>query len=181
MALTAVPDKRLADDLKDGIRVFPDFPQPGILFQDLVPVFERPALVRRLAEAFAATCRFDRVLAVEARGFILGTAVAAAGDRPLALARKKGKLPGPVHRVDYALEYGTATLETQRDAFAAGDRVLVVDDVLATGGTLAAAGELVAHAGAEVAGYAVAVTIDGLGGPDRLAPASVFSILTVKD
>lgn len=171
--------KDLADELSAAVRVFPDFPRPGIQFQDLAPVFARPDLVTRLAEAFTTEYagEFERVVAVEARGFVLGTAVAAVGQRPLALARKKGKLPGPVHRVDYALEYGTATLEIQQDALLAGNRVLVVDDVLATGGTLAAVGALVAACGARVAGYAVAMVIDGLGGEPLLAPIPVFSVL----
>ncbi|MFH8570337.1 adenine phosphoribosyltransferase [Streptomyces sp. NPDC017993] len=166
--------------VRQRIRVFPDFPQPGIQFQDLTPVFGDPALVRRLATAFTEVFAgaFDRVLAIEARGFILGTAVAAAADRPLILARKKGKLPGPVHRAEYELEYGTATLEIQRDALAPGARVLVVDDVLATGGTFAAAGALVTGGGGDIAGYAVAASIGGLDGAARLAPARVFSLLT---
>ncbi|WP_275461167.1 adenine phosphoribosyltransferase [Streptomyces noursei] len=169
--------------VRQRIRVVPDFPEPGIQFQDLTPVFGDPELVRRLAATFTAAFSgaFDRVLAIEARGFVLGTAVAAAADRPLVLARKKGKLPGPVHRADYALEYGTATLEIQRDALAPGDRVLVVDDVLATGGTFAAAGALVADGGATVAGYAVAASIAGLDGAARLAPDRVFSLLTTAD
>jgi adenine phosphoribosyltransferase len=163
----------LAADLAAASRVFPDFPRPGIQFRDLHPVFADPRLVRRIAEAFAAEFagRYDRVLAVEARGFLLGTALALLADRPLVLARKAGKLPGPVHRADYALEYGTATLEIQRDAVATAERVLVVDDILATGGTLAAAGRLVAAAGGEVAGYAVIARIDGVPLLADLAPA----------
>ena len=182
MTAPAAADPGLAADLQAGIKVFPDFPRPGIRFQDLTPVFGDPALVRRLAEAFTAcfSGAFDRVMAVEARGFVLGTALAAAADRPLVLARKAGKLPGPVDRVEYELEYGKATLEAQLGAVGAGDRVLVVDDLLATGGTLAAAGELVTRAGGEVAGYAVAVTLEGLGGAARLAPARICSILDIE-
>ncbi|MFH8492035.1 adenine phosphoribosyltransferase [Streptomyces longisporoflavus] len=169
----------VADALREAIRVVPDFPQPGVRFQDLAPVFARPDLVRRLAEAFDETFHgtYERIMAVEARGFVLGTALSALADRPLVLARKKGKLPGPVHRAEYVLEYGTATLEMQRDAVRPGDRLLVVDDVLATGGTLAAAAELVAAGGAHVAGFAVASTIAGLGGTESLAPAKVYSVL----
>ncbi|MFD9864831.1 adenine phosphoribosyltransferase [Streptomyces alboflavus] len=169
----------LTDELRSAIRFVPDFPEPGVQFQDLTPVFGRPALVRRLSEAVVDAYHgaFDRVLAVEARGFVLGTAVAAASGLPLALARKQGKLPGPVHRADYTLEYGTATLELQHDAVAPGDRVLIVDDVLATGGTLAAAAELVTAADGRVTGHAVITSVPGLGGAARLAPARVVTLL----
>lgn len=163
------------------LRMFPDFPSPGVAFQDLCPVLAQPVLVHRLAEAMISRAgdAFDRVVAVEARGFVLGAVVAQLSERPLILARKRGKLPGPVHTVEYALEYGTASLQIQEDALEVGDCVLVVDDVLATGGTLAAAGELVARAGASVGGFAVALRIAGLGGTERLAPRRVFSVLTV--
>ncbi|MCZ0975769.1 adenine phosphoribosyltransferase [Streptomyces albulus] len=168
--------------VRQRIRVVPDFPEPGIQFQDLTPVFGDPELVRRLAATFTAAFSgaFDRVLAIEARGFVLGTAVAAAADRPSSSpGRRASSRPGAPRRL--RLEYGTATLEIQRDALAPGDRVLVVDDVLATGGTFAAAGALVADGGATVAGYAVAASIAGLDGAARLAPDRVFSLLTTAD
>lgn len=170
----------LAGEIMSQIRVFPDFPSSGVLFQDLCPILAQPQLLRRLADAIAArfATGFDVVLAVEARGFVLGTAVAQAAAAPLVLARKPGKLPGPVHSVDYTLEYGSTTLEMQHGAFGAGARVLVVDDVLATGGTLLAGRELVRQGGGELAGYAVLLTIAGLGGTSRLAPVEVFSIAT---
>lgn len=170
----------LAGELRSRVRVHQDFPSSGVLFQDLCPVLATPRLLRRLAEAVASRFAsvFDVVLAVEARGFVLGTAVAQVAGAPLVLARKRGKLPGPVHTVDYTLEYGNTTLETQRGAFAAGARVLVVDDVLATGGTLLAARELVRRGQGVIAGYAVLLTIPGLGGAARLAPAEVFSVAT---
>ncbi|MGG2464120.1 adenine phosphoribosyltransferase [Streptomyces sp. RGM 3693] len=169
----------LADDLLNAIRIFPDFPQPGIQFKDFTPVFAQPQLVHRIAEHISAAFggQFDRVLAVEARGFILGTTLAAVADRPLALARKEGKLPGPVFRTEYRLAYGTATLELQQDTLTPGERVLVVDDVLASGGTLAAAAALIAESRAQVAGFGVVTTIDRLGGTARLAPARVFSVI----
>lgn len=172
--------EQLTAAIAESLRVFPDFPSPGIRFQDLTPVFGQPALVRQIARAFweAYEGEFERVLAVEARGFVLGAAVSEATDRPLVLARKKGKLPGPVHRVEYMLEYGTAVLEVQRDAISPGDRVLLIDDVLATGGTLAAAAELVTRSAGYVAGAAVVLTIDGLRGADNLAPIPVYSLLT---
>jgi adenine phosphoribosyltransferase len=163
------------------VRGYPDFPSPGILFQDLCPVFAEPQLRRSIGSAIAERFRggFDRVLAVEARGFVVGALVADASDRPLVLARKKGKLPGTLLSAAYALEYGTAVLELQHDAFGAGERVLVVDDVLATGGTLAAAASLVTEAGATVAGFGVVLELAALGGVARLSPTPVFSVLTV--
>ncbi|GAA2671980.1 adenine phosphoribosyltransferase [Streptomyces lunalinharesii] len=169
----------VADELRSALRTFPDFPKPGINFQDFTPVFAQPRLLRRIAESLAAAYdgEFDRVLAVEARGFVLGTTVAAVADRPLALARKKGKLPGPVFSAAYDLAYGTDTLELQQDAFAPGERVLVVDDVLASGGTLAAAAGLVAECRAQLVGFSVVMSLAGLDGAARLAPARVFSLL----
>ncbi|MQA93632.1 MAG: adenine phosphoribosyltransferase [Streptosporangiales bacterium] len=177
----AAPDAPLAERIARGIRVIPDFPEPGIAFQDLCGVFGTPELLRGIAAEMAGGCAggFDRVLAVEARGFVLGTAVALHSGRPLVLARKRGKLPGAVHAASYQLEYGSGVLEVQRTALAAADRVLVVDDVLATGGTLAAAGELVTRAGAEVAGYAVVLAITALHGDRRLHPTPLHTLLPV--
>jgi adenine phosphoribosyltransferase len=184
MAPTARPPRatdsteQLARDVLAAVRAVPDFPSRGIVFQDLCPVLARPGLLGQITGALLARFagRFDAVLAVEARGFVFGAALASACAAPLVLARKPGKLPGPVSRAAYALEYGTAELELQRDAFAPGTRLLVVDDVLATGGTLAAAGRLATSASGRIAGYAVIMTIAGLGGADRLAPAEVFSL-----
>jgi adenine phosphoribosyltransferase len=167
--------------LSDHLRVFPDFPHTGIKFQDLCDVLTVPSLVRDIAEAMVAGYlgEFDKVVAVEARGFVLGTAAAQVANRPLVLARKKGKLPGPVHSVEYGLEYGTAALEMQKGAVRAGERVLVADDVLATGGTLAAAAQLIRRENAVLAGHAVVLEIGALEGARRLAPDRVLSILTV--
>ncbi|MEC3980514.1 adenine phosphoribosyltransferase [Amycolatopsis sp. H20-H5] len=177
----AGPDERLAADVTALLRGYPDFPEPGVLFQDLCPVLAEPGLLARLAAevAFRYDGAFDVVLAVEARGFPLGGALAQLTASPLVLARKPGKLPGRLHTVRYALEYGDAVLQTQADAFAAGARVLLVDDVLATGGTLAAAARLVELGGGRVAGYAVVATIAPLGGAARLAPLAAFSVLSL--
>jgi adenine phosphoribosyltransferase len=175
-------DSRLAKAIQSGINVVPDFPKPGILFQDLCPVFANLSLMRTIAESICAAYdkSFDKVLAVESRGFVVGTSVAMEADVPLILARKKGKLPGLVHSMAYALEYGSEVLEIQIDAIRPGDRVLVVDDVLATGGTLAVAAHLVGLAGGEIAGHAVIVVIEGLGGPDRVAPQPLYAALSVS-
>lgn len=175
-------DSGLATAIQSEIKVIPDFPKPEIMFQDLCPVFANPGLMRTLAESICATYgkSFDKVLAVESRGFVLGTSVALEADVPLILARKKGKLPGLVHSMPYALEYGSEVLEIQLDAIRPGDRVLVVDDVLATGGTLAVAAQLVGLAGGEITGHAVIVVIERLGGPARLAPQPLYAALSVS-
>ncbi|GGO03187.1 adenine phosphoribosyltransferase [Microbispora rosea subsp. aerata] len=171
----------LSERVARRLRVFDGFPRPGIAFQDLCGVLGDPVLLRDIAalidDVFRGT--FDRVLAVEARGFVLGTALASQSGRSLVLARKAGKLPGRVRRVEYDLEYGSAALEVQWDALRPGDRVLVVDDLLATGGTLAAARVLVETSGAEVAGYAVIMRLDGLPGQERLLPHPLVSIRDV--
>jgi adenine phosphoribosyltransferase len=167
-------------DLAPVVRIFPDFPTPGIAFQDLAPLYETPGLLKRLGETLAGSFPqgFEVVLAVEARGFVIGTAVATATGRPLILARKQGKLPGPLHRAEYDLEYGSAVLTIQHGAVATGAKVLVVDDVLATGGTLAAAARLVEEAGGTVSGFGVLLDLEALGGRARLAPVPVVSLLT---
>ncbi|MGO9081004.1 MAG: adenine phosphoribosyltransferase [Streptosporangiaceae bacterium] len=174
-------DIELAAALRAGIRVVPDFPRPGIDFQDLCPIFAQPGLMRLLTCSICAAYddSYNKVLAVEARGFVLGANVAAAEEKPLVLARKKGKLPGATHRTTYTLEYGSEVLEIQVGAIRPGDRVLVVDDVLATGGTLAAASQLIALGDGVTAGHAVAVVIEGLNGQSRLAPAPVYAALSV--
>jgi adenine phosphoribosyltransferase len=169
------------DQLVRHVRVFDDFPRPGVAFQDLSPLYAMPGVLRRLgadlADAFAGG--FDCVLAIEARGFVVGAAVAMTDGWPLVLARKRGKLPGPVDIVDYDLEYGAAELEVQSGALSAGQRVLIIDDVLATGGTLAAAAELVDRAGAVVVGCGVVLQLAALGGTKRLAGHRVVAAITV--
>ena len=154
------------------IRDVPDYPKPGVMFKDITPLLDDPeafgALVRELADlarAWGAT----KVAGLEARGFILAAPVAFAAGAGFVPVRKAGKLPGPTHSRSYALEYGEASLEVQQDAFTAGDRVLIVDDVLATGGTVGAALELVRDCGVEVAGVAVLMELGFLGGRARLA------------
>jgi adenine phosphoribosyltransferase len=175
-------DSGLAKAVQSQITVIPDFPKQGIMFQDLCPVFANPGLMRMLADSICAAYgeSFNKVLAVEARGFVIGALVAAEADVPLILARKKGKLPGLVHSMAYALEYGSAVLEIQAEAVRRGDRVLLVDDVLATGGTLAGAAHLVRLAGGVTTGHAVIAAIEGLGGPGRLAPAPLYAALSVS-
>ncbi|MFD5539348.1 adenine phosphoribosyltransferase, partial [Streptomyces sp. NPDC127079] len=171
----------LSERIAGLLEEFPDHPTPGVTFRDLGGLYAEPgllaAMAARLADEFRG--RYDRVLAVEARGFLLGSALAAHAGVPLALARKPGKLPGTVHSASYALEYGQDRLEVRKESMDPGDRVLCVDDVLATGGTLGAAAELVETCGAQVAGMAVVVELTGLGGARRLAPHRVVSLCEV--
>ncbi len=154
----------------------PDFPQPGILFKDLSPLFADGPAFHEMIDAIVAHYRdasgeptFDVVVGIEARGFVIAAAVAYATGLGVVPVRKAGKLPRTVHSASYALEYGEATLEVHTDAFAAGQRVLVVDDVLATGGTAEATLGLVERAGGRVAGLCVVLELAFPGGRERLA------------
>jgi adenine phosphoribosyltransferase len=161
----------LAARVRRTLRAIPDYPKPGILFQDITPVLRKGDL---LAEVVADMCRafqnegVTHVLGIEARGFILGGAVATALGAGFAPARKPGKLPWERTTATYDLEYGSDSLEAHRDALQAGDRVLVVDDVLATGGTAQAAGQLAQTLGAKLVGWSFLLEIAALGGRDRL-------------
>jgi S-methyl-5-thioribose-1-phosphate isomerase/adenine phosphoribosyltransferase len=173
----------LASRVAGLTEIVADFPRAGVEFHDLSALYGHPALVSQLAAAVEGAYRgqFDCVLAVEARGFVLGTAVALRAGRPLVLCRKPGKLPGAVHSVDYGLEYGDGSLQVQRGRIRAGSRVLVVDDVLATGGTLRAAESLVRASAAHLCGHALIVELAALGGRDALAPSPVYAIRTVGE
>ncbi|MBS0375625.1 MAG: adenine phosphoribosyltransferase [Proteobacteria bacterium] len=166
--------------LEDHIRAIPDFPQRGVVFRDLTPLLGDPAALRAAMAALLAPFRDDRIEVVagmEARGFIFGALAAwelGAGFVPL---RKPGKLPAEVEAVTYDLEYGRATLEVHRDALAAGCRVLIVDDVLATGGTAAASVDLVRRLGAELVGCAFLVELAALNGRARLAGERIHAVL----
>ncbi|MCE2981072.1 MAG: adenine phosphoribosyltransferase [Betaproteobacteria bacterium] len=172
----------LHDDLFSFVRSVTDFPIPGVTFRDLTPLMADPPALGRAVSALAdpfRTAGIARVAGVEARGFIFGALVArelAAGFVPL---RKPGKLPAGVEAVSYALEYGTASLEIHRDALPAGARVLLVDDVLATGGTAAAAVELLARVGGVVAGAAFLLELPALLGRERIPGCDVRSVLRI--
>jgi adenine phosphoribosyltransferase len=159
----------------------PDFPQPGVLFRDLSPLFADPAAFRAVIDALADTVPADTdvLVAVEARGFLLGGGIAITRGLGLVPVRKPGKLPAVAHEVSYDLEYGSATLQLPERTIRPGQRVAVIDDVLATGGTAAAACELVERAGAEVTVVSVVVDLAALDGRKRLAGRSVCTLLTV--
>ncbi|WP_157849694.1 MULTISPECIES: S-methyl-5-thioribose-1-phosphate isomerase [Streptomyces] len=182
-ATAGEPGGELGERITDLLTCFPDHPKPGILFRDLAGVYAEPGLVGRIADGIADAFagQFDSVLAIESRGFVLGAALAARTGTPLVLARKPGKLPGPVHRASYSLEYGDDLLELQKGAVRPGERVLCVDDVLATGGTLAAATSLVTDSGAEVAGLVAVVELLGLGGAERLSAHRLLTLSQVSE
>ena len=165
-------DPALAARLKARIRAIPGFPAPGVLFRDITPLLGDPAA---FAEAIAAltspfeAARVDAVAAIESRGFLFGGGVAGLLNAALVPLRKPGKLPAATLSEDYELEYGTASLEVHTDALARGRRILIVDDVLATGGTAEAAFRLCRQLGAEVVGFSFLLALRPLGGIERLA------------
>ena len=167
------------------IRDVPDFPEPGIVFKDITPLLADPTAFATVVDAFASQARqlgaVTKIVGIEARGFILAAPVAVQLGVGFVPVRKAGKLPGATLQASFALEYGEATIEVVADAFAAGDRVLVIDDVLATGGTAEATIDLVRRAGAEVVGVAVLLELSFLAGRSRLAEAGddVHALITV--
>lgn len=164
----------LEDLLTSRIIDVPDFPSPGILFKDISPLLGDPEAFRAAVDALVAEHRhlaLDKVVGIEARGFLLAAPVAHQLGVGLVPVRKPGKLPRATYESAYALEYGTNVLSVHRDAFLPGERVLLLDDVLATGGTAAAAVRLVQEAGAEVVGVSVLLEIQGLPGREVLAAA----------
>jgi adenine phosphoribosyltransferase len=168
------------EDLKRAIREVPNFPKPGIAFKDITPVLLDVALFERAVDLMAAPyaeARIARVVSIESRGFIFGAPIALRLRAGLVPIRKPGKLPAATQRVEYALEYGSDALEMHHDAVRQGDRVLVVDDVLATGGTAVAAAELVGRAGGAVVGFSFLIELDFLKGRQRLQGRRVEALL----
>jgi adenine phosphoribosyltransferase len=177
-----VADSTVAELLASRIVDVPDFPQPGIVFKDLSPLFADAAAYRAVVDELVRVHQpagFDVVVGIEARGFVLAAAAAYAAGVGVVPVRKAGKLPRATYAVTYALEYGEATLEVHRDAFTPGQRVLVIDDVLATGGTIRATLELVQRAGGAVAGVTVLVELGFLNGRAQLAGYPLTALLTV--
>ena len=170
-----------AADIERAVRTVPDFPRSGIPFKDITPVLADARLLGGAARLMADPYRqagVTKVVCIEARGFVVGALVAAELNAGFVPIRKKGKLPWNVNGVSYALEYGTDTIEMHTDALTANDKVLVHDDVLATGGTAAAAEELVRRTGAQLIGFSFLIDLAYLNGRDKLASgAPVYAVV----
>jgi adenine phosphoribosyltransferase len=170
----------MVQDLKNLIRDIPDFPKPGIVFRDITPLLADASGLALSVELLANPFRgkhIDLVIGAESRGFIFGTAVACCLSAGFGLVRKPGKLPHKRVAMSYDLEYGKDTLEMHADAIVKGQRVLIVDDVLATGGTMKACCDLVAHLGGELAGIAVLIELAGLNGRAKVGHRTLHSVI----
>jgi adenine phosphoribosyltransferase len=168
------------DTLKARIRHVPDFPKPGILFYDITPLLNDPQGFRDMIDALSSPYAgkgVEQVVAIESRGFILGGAVANTLNAGFVPIRKQGKLPSKTHREDYALEYGTDCLEIHCDALQPGQKVLLVDDVLATGGTAAGTARLVEKLGGHIAGFGFVIELDFLDGRKKLPRYDIHSLI----
>ncbi len=167
-------------ELKSFIRDIPDFPEPGILFRDITPMLQNPlafaSAVDQLGEQFNPS-EIDVIVPVESRGFLFGAPLAYRMGKPLVPVRKPGKLPFATHSTDYSLEYGSNTMEIHVDGITQGQRVLILDDLLATGGTLAATARLVEKAGGIIAGVGVVIELTDLDGRNQLRGYDLFSLV----
>ncbi|MBD0268315.1 MAG: adenine phosphoribosyltransferase [Cyanobacteria bacterium Co-bin8] len=167
-------------DLTDHIREIPDFPKPGILFRDITPLLAHPEALCYTVDLLAeqvADLKPDYIAGIESRGFIFGVPLAYRMSIGFAPVRKPGKLPAATHTAEYALEYGTDRLELHQDAFRPGSRVLIVDDLIATGGTAAATVELIQKTGSEIAGFGFIIELTGLAGRNNLPDLPIVSLL----
>lgn len=167
--------------LRECVRDVPDFPEKGIVFKDITPLLAAPRAFTTCLDLFAerwAGERVDAIVGIESRGFIFGAALAARMTASFVPARKPGKLPRDVMRVEYSLEYGKDAIEMHADALRAGERVIVIDDVIATGGTAAAAVELARRQHAEVLGCGFVIELAALNGRAKLLDVPIFSLLT---
>jgi adenine phosphoribosyltransferase len=165
----------IEQQIKSAIRDIPDFPKPGIVFKDITPILKDPALCMNIVDAFVEQLkgvRIDVVAGVESRGFLFGLILANRLGVPFVPVRKAGKLPFTIKQKAYKLEYGTATIELHTDAFEPGQHILIHDDLLATGGTVTAASELINEMGGIVAGFSFVVGLGFLNGKERIAPLS---------
>jgi len=167
-------------DIREVIRDVPDFPQPGILFRDITPVLDNPTAFQAALDGLSdliASADYDKFVALESRGFLFGAPLSVQLQKGLVLLRKAGKLPGETEAETYALEYGEATIEMHKDALSPGEKVIVIDDLLATGGTARAAGNLVQKLGAQVVAYLFLVELEDLAGRRLLTDAPVLSLV----
>lgn len=171
------------DELKALIRTIPDFPKPGIQFRDITTLLQDPWGFKRAIDEFVTHYKYspiDKVVAIESRGFVIGGALAHHLNCGLVVARKKGKLPYLVERQEYSLEYGTDCIEMHRDAIKSGERCLVVDDLLATGGTSLATCQVVERLGGRVVGCAFVIELSDLGGRSRLAQYDLHCLVSFE-
>ena len=171
--------------LKSSIRTIPDWPQPGVQFRDVTALFECPKATRIMVDSFVhryIDSDMSHIAAMDARGFLIGSTLAYLLHKPLVMFRKKGKLPGKTMSQDYELEYGKSTLEVHAGALSQGDRVLLIDDLIATGGTLLAANKLIKKSGACTIEAAAIVDLPDLGGSTKLQAAGlpVFTLCTFE-
>jgi adenine phosphoribosyltransferase len=167
-------------DIKALIRDVPDFPKPGILFRDITTLLRDPEGLCYMVDILAEKCaelKPDYILGIESRGFIIGTPLAYKMNLGMVPVRKPGKLPSAVHGIDYTLEYGTDRLEIHQDALPTESRVLVVDDLIATGGTAAATGQLVEQVGCKLVGFAFAIELKDLAGRDKLPAVPIVTVV----
>jgi adenine phosphoribosyltransferase len=172
-------EKAIAD-IRQTIRDIPNFPKPGVVFKDITPLLSKGPLFKQTIDLLANRYRsrkVDTVLGIESRGFIIGAALAYKLGAGFCIVRKPGKLPYETHSASYELEYGSDTLEVHRDALSRGARVLIVDDLIATGGTAAAAIALVSKLGGEIVECTFVIELSFLKGRERLKPHGVFSLL----
>ena len=180
MGSPAVDDAAMTAVLREKIRAVPDFPRKGILFRDITPLLADAHGFKTMVDAFVARYRgqgIDKFVAIESRGYLIGAPLAYALGAGLVIVRKPGKLPSEVDRESYALEYGTDSLEIHVDALSPGEKVVIVDDLLATGGTAEAAAKLVGRRGATVHEFAFLIELAALGGRKRLGAAKVHAAL----
>lgn len=165
----------IEQQIKDAIRDIPDFPKPGIVFKDITPILKDPDLCDSVVDAFVEKLkgtRIDVIAGVESRGFLFGLSLACKLAVPFIPVRKAGKLPYTIRQKAYKLEYGTAIIEMHTDAFEPGQHILIHDDLLATGGTVTAASELIIEMGGVIAGFAFVVGLGFLNGKERIQPIS---------
>ena len=173
----------IKNDIRDYVRTIPDFPEEGVMFRDITTVIADADGLRLAVDSMQDAVKdveFDVIAGAESRGFIFGTAIAYNLYKPMVLIRKKGKLPAETVSVDYDLEYGTATMEIHKDAIQPGQKVLIVDDLMATGGTAKAMIQLVEKLGGEVAGVLVLMELAGLNGRAFLEPYKVYSVISYE-
>lgn len=173
--------KSAIERIKANIRDVPDFPKPGILFRDITPILANGQLFRLAVTIFAERYQrksIDKVVAIDARGFLFGAALAHFLGVGLVLVRKKGKLPSNCYEADYELEYGTGTVQMHKDSLRPGERIVIIDDLLATGGTAAAAVELAQKCGAEIVEIAFLIELTALKGREKLLSHPIFAAIS---